>query len=63
MINPLKFIQGVKQEMFRVTWPTKKETLTGAIMVIILAFIASLFFLMLDQVLKFFLDIVLNLSF
>ena len=52
MINPLKFIQGVKQEMFRVTWPTKKETLTGAIMVIILAFIASLFFLMLDQVIK-----------
>jgi len=62
MINPFKFIQGVKQEMFRVTWPTKKETLTGAIMVIVLAFIASIFFLMLDQVLKFFLDIVLNLS-
>ena len=62
MINPFKFIQGVKQEMFRVTWPTKKETLTGAIMVIVLACIASIFFLMLDQVLKFFLDIVLNLS-
>ena len=62
MINPLKFIQEVKQEMFRVTWPTRKETITGAVMVIILAFIASIFFLFLDQILKYFLDIVLSLS-
>ena len=34
MINPLKFIQEVKQEAFKVTWPTGKETmLTGALMV------------------------------
>ena len=53
MINPLKFIQEVKQEAFKVTWPTGKETLTGALMVIVLAAIASLFFLLLDQILKF----------
>ena len=63
MINPLKFIQEVKQEAFKVTWPTGKETLTGALMVIVLAAIASLFFLLLDQILKFLLDIILTLSF
>jgi preprotein translocase subunit SecE len=63
MINPLKFLQGVKQEAFRVTWPSKKETLTGAMMVVVLATLASLFFLLLDQILKFFLDIALTINF
>jgi preprotein translocase subunit SecE len=62
MLNPLKFIQEVKREAFRVTWPTGKETMTGAVMVVILAIIASIFFLLLDQLYKYFLDIFLNLS-
>ena len=33
MKNPLKFIQEVKQEAFKVTWPTSKETLQGTLMV------------------------------
>ena len=33
MKNPLKFIQEVKQETFRITWPTKKDTMMGAVMV------------------------------
>ena len=52
MKNPFKFIQEVKQETFRITWPTKKETLMGSITVIVLAVIASLFFLLLDQIFK-----------
>ena len=63
MKNPLKFIQAVKQEAFRVTWPSKKETLTGSIMVVVLATLASLFFLLLDQILKYLLDIVLTINF
>ena len=63
MRNPLKFIQDVKQEAFKVTWPTGKETVQGALMVVAMAIIASLFFLLLDQVLKFFLEIVLKVSF
>ena len=63
MINPLKFIQSVKQEAFKVTWPTGKETITGAVMVIILAAIASLFFLLIDQIYKSLLDLVLTVSF
>ena len=45
MINPFKFIQGVKNEAFRVSWPTGKETLTGAVMVVLLAIVAAIFFL------------------
>ena len=63
MKNPLKFIQDVKQEAFKVTWPTVKETVQGALMVVAMAIVASLFFLLLDQILKFFLEIVLTMSF
>ena len=62
MRNPIKFIQEVKQEAFKVTWPTWKETLQGALMVFAMAVVMSLFFLLLDQVLKFFLDLLLKVS-
>ena len=62
MKNPLKFIQEVKQEAFKVTWPTGKETLQGTLMVVAMAIVASLFFLLLDQFLKFFLELVLKSS-
>jgi len=60
MKNPLKFIQEVKQEAFRVTWPTGKETIQGTLMVVAMAIVAALFFLLLDQILKFLLEIVLR---
>ena len=63
MINPLKFFQEVKQEAFRVTWPTKKDTITGSLMVFVLASLAAVFFLLLDQILKFFLDLILTINF
>ena len=63
MRNPIKFIQEVKQEAFKVTWPTGKETVQGALMVVAMAIIASIFFLLLDQILKFLLEIVLKVSF
>jgi len=62
MKNPLKFIQEVKQEAFKVTWPTGKETLQGTLMVVAMAIIASIFFLLLDQVLKFLLELLLSVS-
>ena len=62
MKNPLKFIQAVKQEAFKVTWPTGKETIQGSLMVVAMAIIASIFFLLLDQVLKFLLEILLGMS-
>ena len=62
MRNPIKFLQEVKQEAFKVTWPTWKETLQGALMVFVMAVVMSLFFLLLDQVLKFFLELLLKVS-
>ena len=62
MKNPLKFIQEVKQEAFKVSWPTGKETMQGSLMVVAMAIIASIFFLLLDQVLKFLLEILLRMS-
>ena len=62
MKNPLKFFQDVKQEAFKVTWPTGKETIQGTKMLAIMAIIASLFFLLIDQFYKFFLDIILNIG-
>ena len=44
MINPLRFFQEVKQEAFKVTWPTKKDTVTGSLMVFVLASLAAVFF-------------------
>ena len=62
MKNPLKFFQEVKQEAFKVSWPTSKETMQGTLMVFAMAVVASLFFLLLDQVLKFLLELVLKVS-
>ena len=63
MKNPLKFIQDVKQEAFKVTWPTGKEVIQGSLMVVAMAIVAALFFLLLDQVLQFFLELVLKVNF
>ena len=62
MINPLKFIQSVKQEAYRVTWPTRKEVMIGAAMVFVLATLAAIFFLLLDQIYKFLLDLILTIN-
>jgi len=62
MKNPVKFIQEVKQEAFKVSWPTGKETVQGSLMVFAMAVIMSLFFLLLDQGLKLLLEILLKVS-
>jgi len=62
MLNPLKFVQNVKQEAFKVTWPTKREVLIGSLMVFVLASIAAIFFLLLDQIFRFLLDLILTIN-
>ena len=63
MINPLKFMQGVKQELYKVSWPTRKEVMIGSLMVFALATIAAIFFLLLDQIYKFLLSVILTINF
>jgi len=62
MFNPFKFAQSVKQEAFKVTWPTRKDVLIGSMMVLVLATIAAIFFLLLDQIYKFLLDLILAIN-
>ena len=62
MKNPVKFLQEVKQEAFKVTWPTGKETLQGTLMVAAMAIIASIFFLLLDQFFQFILGLILKIG-
>jgi len=49
--NPFTFIQQVRSETSKVTWPTRRETVITTIMVFIMVVIAALFFLAVDQVL------------
>ena len=60
--SPLKFLREVRQETQKVTWPTRKETIVTTVMVFIMVFLLSLFFLGVDQVLSFLVIIVLGLS-
>jgi len=62
MKNPVKFLQDVKQEAFKVTWPTGKETLQGTLMVAAMAIIASVFFLLMDQLFQFVLGLILKIG-
>ncbi len=50
--NPVEFFQQVRQEVSKVTWPTRKETMVTTTMVFIMVVISSLFFLAADQVLS-----------
>lgn len=48
--NPIEFIQQVRTETRKVTWPTRRETVMTAIMVMIMTTLLGLFFLGVDAV-------------
>jgi preprotein translocase subunit SecE len=48
--SPGEFISQVRQETSKVTWPSRKELGVSVIMVFIMVFIASIFFLLVDQI-------------
>jgi preprotein translocase subunit SecE len=47
--SPLKFVEEVRQEVGRVTWPSRKETTVTTAMVFVMVFIAAGFFFVVDQ--------------
>jgi preprotein translocase subunit SecE len=61
-MNPIKFIQEVRKEGSKVTWPTTRETLTGAVMVLIITAFAAVFFLVVDQIFSFGLNSIIEWS-
>jgi preprotein translocase subunit SecE len=62
MLSPIEFIQQVKREISKVTWPTRKEVVITSIMVFILVLLAAGFFLLVDQVLVRLVKFVLGLG-
>jgi preprotein translocase subunit SecE len=52
-VSPAEFVNQVRQEVSKVTWPSRKETLLTTMMVLFIAVIASIFFLAADSVLSF----------
>lgn len=50
--NPFQFLQQVRSEVSKVTWPTRNETLVTTVMVFIMVALASIFFLLVDLVLS-----------
>ncbi len=60
--SPGEFVRQVRQEFSKVTWPTKKEAGVTTVMVFIMVFIMSLFFIGVDQVLSWFVSFILGLG-
>lgn len=60
--NPFTFIQQVRQETAKVTWPSRRETLISSAMVFIFALIAAIFFFLADQVMAFGVELVLGIG-
>jgi preprotein translocase subunit SecE len=59
-LNPVKFLQEVRQEVSKVTWPTRNETLISTVMVLAMVALASIFFLLADQIISWLIQAVLN---
>ncbi len=51
-MNPAKFIREVRQEVGKVVWPTRKETMVSTTMVLILVVIAAMFFWFIDSIIS-----------
>ena len=60
--SAVEFVQQVRQELSRVTWPTRKETLITTGMVFLMAFLAAVFFFVVDQVLSYAVRLVYGLG-
>ena len=50
--NPLEFLQQVREEGAKVSWPSRRETMISTLMVFIMVAIASVFFLGVDAVIN-----------
>ena len=61
MMNPAQFIAQVRAEGAKVVWPTRKEAGITTMMVFIMSLLAAIFFFIVDLILRYFADFILNL--
>ena len=59
-MNPAKFIREVRTEGARVVWPTRKETTVSVVMVFVLVVVASIFFLLVDNLAQWAVQLILG---
>lgn len=60
--NPGQFVREVRQELAKVTWPTRKETLVTTAMVFVMVMLVATFFFFVDQLLSVGVEFVLGLG-
>jgi len=60
--NPFVFIQQVRSETAKVTWPSRRETMISTVMVLVFAFIAAIFFFAADQLMAFGVELILGIG-
>jgi preprotein translocase subunit SecE len=60
--NPFEFIQQVRAETAKVTWPTRNETVITTIMVVVMAILTAMFFFLADQVMSWAVSLLLGLG-
>lgn len=60
--NPFEFIQEVRAETSKVTWPTWKEVWVTTVMVLIMVTLASIFFLLADQTMGWLISLILSIG-
>jgi preprotein translocase subunit SecE len=61
-LSPFKFLQEVRAEGDKVTWPTRRETMITTIMVFIMVAVASVLFLVADQVIRVVITFILGVA-
>lgn len=62
MVNPFTFLQEVRAEGDKVTWPTRRETMITTGLVILMVLFASLFFVVVDSALRFLVGLLLRVG-
>ena len=60
--NPFQFIQEVRQEVSKVTWPGRKEVWVTTVAVLVMVSLAAIFFLVTDQILGWLVSLVLGFN-
>ena len=61
-LSPFKFLQEVRAEADKVTWPTRRETLITTIMVFVMVAAASVLFLVADQIIRIGITFILGIA-
>jgi preprotein translocase subunit SecE len=60
--SPFKFLQEVRSEVNKVTWPSRRETMITTAMVFVMVAVASIFFMLADQVIRVLVTFILGLG-